>query len=311
MKNTTYKMFTVSKRTLLRLSTFQQLRRTTTQRRRSASSAPINIANLLVKPALFTSFVVGGSFGVTAVVERLNVLQLPAWAVEMNRKTPYLWPFVAPVILANAAIFMLWHRPLPPFFLDRLFLSHPGIPTASAMLGSTFSHKTVMHLGFNMFAFYGFARATCHSVGSGDAASMYLTCGVVSSWVAGVVTSFHPLLRALRMPSLGASGAVLGLVSFSAFSRPDMEVSLIFLPMISFPAIQALAGLVLFDCVGLVLGWRALGHAAHLAGVGCGALFHFGGLDMARKYQREVRLKVDMAKRWYRDRIKQMNTKKK
>ena len=83
-----------------------------------------------------------------------------------------------------------------------------------------------------------------------------------------------------------------------------MEISLIFLPMFSLPAIQALGGLVLFDCVGLMLGWKALGHAAHLSGVACGAGFYFGGLSVMRMYEKEVRKKVDWAKRYYRRKLK-------
>ena len=126
----------------------------------------------------------------------------------------------------------------------------------------------------------------------------------MSSWAAGVISYYHPKLRRLKRGALGASGAVLGLVSYATFARPNMEISLIFLPMFSFPAIQALGALVAFDCVGLVLGWSALGHSAHLTGVALGAGFYFGGLDVMRRYEREVRLKVDMAKRWYKGRLK-------
>ena len=155
-----------------------------------------------------------------------------------------------------------------------------------------------------MFAFYSFSRNISFSVGSGDAASMYLTCGVVSSWFAGIVSFYHPALRLLHIPALGASGAVLGLVSFATLSQPNLELSIILLPMFSFPAINMLAGLVCFDLVGLVLGWKALGHAAHLTGVATGAGFYFGGLDAMQGYKREVRLKVDMARRWYHDRMR-------
>ena len=133
---------------------------------------------------------------------------------------------------------------------------------------------------------------------------LYLTCGVVSSWVAGVVSCYHPALKLLRVPALGASGAVLGLVSYATLSQPNLELAIIFLPMFSFPAINMLAGLVCFDLVGLVLGWRALGHAAHLTGVATGAGFYYGGLEAAQLYKRQVRMKVDMARRWYRDKMR-------
>ena len=277
-------------------------RQVTTKRRRGDTRRRPH--DLFTKPFLFSTFVVTSSFGAVAVVDRLN-LRLPPSLQDMNARTPFLWPFVGTVILSNMVIFGLWNKSfLPPRFIEKYFLCRHGIPNTFSTLGSTFSHQNLMHLGFNMFAFYGFGRACCHEIGSGDTAALYLSCGVLSSWVAGVVSSYHPKLRVLKMPALGASGAVLGLVSFTTFARPGMEISLIFLPMTAIPAIQALGGLVALDCIGLVLGWKALGHAAHLTGVACGAGFYFGGLQLMRGYERQVRLRVDMAKRWYRERLK-------
>jgi hypothetical protein len=156
-------------------------------RRRRPRSPPTTtspLKNLLLKPALFTGVTIAGSFGVTTAIDRLN-LRLPKWAVDMNQRTPHLWPFVGTVVLSNIAIFLMWQRGLPPRFLSKYFLSQHGMEHTFAMLGSTFSHRDLWHLGFNMFAFYSFSRSTSFSLGSGDTASMYLTCGVVSSWIAG------------------------------------------------------------------------------------------------------------------------------
>tara|TARA_B100000780_G_scaffold256529_1_gene205770 strand:- start:5 stop:1033 length:1029 start_codon:yes stop_codon:yes gene_type:complete len=262
------------------------------------------VKNLFLKPLLFSTFIVTSSFTAVAVVDRLPI-KLPRFLQDMNLSTPYLWPFIGTVILSNVIIFGCWNKSyLVPRFIERYFLCQHGIPHVFSTLGSTFSHSTPMHLGLNMFAFYGFGRACCNEIGSGDTAAMYVSIGVLSSWAAGIVNSYHPTYRVLRSPSLGASGAVLGLISYCTFARPNMEISLIFLPMFSLPAIQALGGLVLFDCVGLMLGWKALGHAAHLSGVACGAGFYFGGLSVMRMYEKEVRKKVDWAKRYYRRKLK-------
>jgi membrane associated rhomboid family serine protease len=260
--------------------------------------------SLFTKPIIFSTFVVTGSFASVAAVERFN-FQLPQAINELNQRTPYLFPFVGTVILSNIMIFGLWNKSyLVPRFITKYFLCQHGLPHVFSTLGSTFSHQNFMHLGFNMFALYSFGRACCHQVGSGDTAAMYLSTGVISSSIAGVISYYHPILKKIKIPSLGASGAVLGLVSFLALSRPEMEISLIFLPMYSFPAIQALGALVCFDCIGLILGWKALGHAAHLAGVGCGAVFYYGGLDYMRTWKYHVRRKVDAARRWYRNKTK-------
>jgi len=57
-------------------------------------------------------------------------------------------------------------------------------------------------------------------------------------------------------PSLGASGAVYACLTVTALAYPDTHVSLIFLPMLSIPMPIGVLGMVMFDIVGLVRGWR-------------------------------------------------------
>ena len=150
------------------------------RQRKSTQNSLMNVsknrANLLTKPLLFSSFVVTASFGTVAVADRLN-WQLPPALREMNQRTPYLWPFVGTVVLANVIVFGCWSYGkhvsyITPRFIERYFLCQHGIPHSFALLGSTFSHQGAMHLGFNMFAFYGFGRACCQEIGPGDTAAM-------------------------------------------------------------------------------------------------------------------------------------------
>lgn len=47
---------------------------------------------------------------------------------------------------------------------------------------------------------------------------------------------------------------------------PDSRINIIFLPMFTFSAEHAVYGIMLFDLIGLLLGFRFLDHAAHLGG---------------------------------------------
>ena len=125
-----------------------------------------------------------------------------------------------------------------------------------------------------------------------------MTCGVASSWLSSAVGL---RLRGIPKPSLGASGAVLGLVSFVACHYPQAQVSVIFLPMVSVSAAQAILGLAAIDTAGLIFGWRYLDHAAHLGGVVFGACFHeLGGIDAVRWWQAKVRRQFAEARRYWR-----------
>ena len=96
--------------------------------------------------------------------------------------------------------------------------------------------------------------------------AFYLTTGVVSSLVPHLWHTY----RLNPMGSLGASGAVLALVGYVSLSTPEAQVSLIFLPFYHFPILYGLYAIIAFDIAGLFLGWRALGHLAHLTGTGVG-----------------------------------------
>ena len=70
--------------------------------------------------------------------------------------------------------------------------------------------------------------------------------------------------------SLGASGAVYATVAISALAFPEAEVSLIFLPFLSFSIRTGVGAMVALDVLGVVRGWRMLGHMAHLTGAAVG-----------------------------------------
>jgi rhomboid-like protein len=164
------------------------------------------------------------------------------------------------LIAANSTIFLAWRIPAFSVYLNRYFLhsinSHP-----SSMLGSIFSHKSFVHLGFNMMALYSFGTFLHEKMGREQFLAFYISSGMSSSLTSHMYKSF----RRNNTPSLGASGAIFGVVGGCAHF-PELKVSLIFLPVHSVPISQALPAMMGIDALGLLLDWKIFDHAAHLGG---------------------------------------------
>ncbi|KAL0066079.1 hypothetical protein AAF712_006910 [Marasmius tenuissimus] len=73
--------------------------------------------------------------------------------------------------------------------------------------------------------------------------------------------------------SLGASGAVYACVTMTALAFPQAQVSLIFPPSYPIDIQTGVMGLVAFDILGIIRGWRVIDHWAHLGGAAFGALY--------------------------------------
>ena len=206
---------------------------------------------------------------------------------------------IGAVLGINATIFLCWQIPGMTRLMSRYFLHDPTSSRSLPMLLSTFSHSALMHFGFNMYAFYSFAKTGLMMFGGPpNFLAYYLSAGVLASY--GSLIARNLGSRAMMMPSLGASGAILFLASTVAFRNPNMEFGLIFLPGVSFPAETMIMLVMCADVAGLLLGWRTFDHAAHLVGacLGCAVaktdLFYYvtqyqrGCLDLWIKVKKQV-----------------------
>ena len=112
--------------------------------------------------------------------------------------------------------------------------------------------------------------------------ALYTSAGVLSS-LGGMS---YKLATGCAVPSLGASGALMFLVSCTALVWPTARFGVVLVPGVTLEAQQALLGVICLDVVGLLLGWRALDHAAHLAGTALGVvLIRGGGLALLAAWQ--------------------------
>jgi len=132
-----------------------------------------------------------------------------------------------------------------------------------------FLHASLPHLAFNMLGLLIFGREVEPRLGSGRMLAIYLTsqvsAGLTQLFVTGFVTPSHS-------PTLGASGAVFGLLFAYARLFPRRIVVLLF-PPVPMPAwLFATLYAVLELSLGLANSHTGIAHFAHLGGMAGSAL---------------------------------------
>nr|CAG4644030.1 EOG090X07NR [Lepidurus arcticus] len=195
------------------------------------------------------------------------------------------------ILMLNTCVFLAWRNPNWHRAMTTYFASSPqSSVTSLPLLLSTFSHYSLFHLGANMYVLHSFASWAAHAMGKEHFTAFYLSAGVIASFVSLV----HKVALGSAGLSLGASGALMGVVAYVCTRYPDVQLSILFLPQISFSADTALKALIIFDAAGLLLRWRMLDHAAHLGGAFFGLWWAYRGEQMIW-HNREPLL------RWYHD----------
>ncbi len=131
-----------------------------------------------------------------------------------------------------------------------------------------FLHGGFMHLFFNMFALWMFGMELENVWGSKKFLFYYLLCGVG----AGLTNLFIAPLFAQVAPTVGASGAVYGVLLAFAMMYPDRPIFIYFL----FPvkAKYFITFFILLELFNGVMGTRSgVAHFAHLGGALVGFLY--------------------------------------
>nr|XP_044248631.1 presenilins-associated rhomboid-like protein, mitochondrial isoform X2 [Drosophila takahashii]XP_044248632.1 presenilins-associated rhomboid-like protein, mitochondrial isoform X2 [Drosophila takahashii] len=130
------------------------------------------------------------------------------------------------------------------------------------MFLSTFSHYSAMHIFANMYVMHSFANAAVLSLGKEQFLAVYLSAGVFSS----LMSVLYKAGTSQAGMSLGASGAIMTLLAYVCTQYPDTQLSILFLPALTFSAGAGIKVLMGIDFAGVVLGWKFFDHAAHLGG---------------------------------------------
>uniref|UniRef100_A0A8C5K821 Presenilin-associated rhomboid-like protein, mitochondrial n=1 Tax=Jaculus jaculus TaxID=51337 RepID=A0A8C5K821_JACJA len=162
---------------------------------------------------------------------------------------------VTGIIATNVLVFCLWRVPSLQRTMVRYFTSNPASSNACNSLSSIVFH-------------------------------MYLNCVISNfvSYVGKVATGRYG-------PSLGASGAIMTVLAAVCTKIPEGRLAIIFLPMFTFTAGNALKAIIAMDTAGMILGWKFFDHAAHLGGALFGIWYVTYGHELIWK-NREPLVKI-------------------
>lgn len=184
-------------------------------------------------------------------------------------------PVIKTLLISNVAVYFLLgffglfkYEGIP---LGAIFNNHlPLYPIGEGfeiwqILTYMFLHGGLMHLFFNMFALWMFGMELENLWGSKKFLLYYLTCGIG----AGLSNLFIAPLFAPAAPTVGASGAVYGVLIAFGVLFPDRPIFIFFLL-----PIRARYFVILYICLELYAGITGtsdgIAHFAHLGGAAVG-----------------------------------------
>jgi membrane associated rhomboid family serine protease len=133
-----------------------------------------------------------------------------------------------------------------------------------------FLHADVLHIGFNMLMLWMFGTSLERQWGTRPFLRYYFVCGIGAAMM--TVLLAVPF-AAFRVPTIGASGAVLGLLMAFGFLWPN-KVILIWgiFPMRAWTMVLVFGGLDLYSLI-FASGRGNIAYAAHVGGMLVGYLY--------------------------------------
>ena len=154
---------------------------------------------------------------------------------------------------------------------------YPGpVPIHLTLLSSMFMHASWMHIGGNMLYLWIFGDNIENRIGHARFLGFYLLCGLVAS-VAHIFVTPGSII-----PSLGASGAIAGVLGAYLLLFPKRKVKVIVMrQLVHMPAFMVLGLWILLQIFGqfTVTEGGGVAYMAHIGGFIAGAvlIFLFGG----------------------------------
>ena len=161
------------------------------------------------------------------------------------------------------------------------------IPVWLTLLTAMFMHGSISHLAGNMLYLWVFGDNLENHMGHRRYLLFYLSCGVIASLAHVFTTLFSP--QNALVPSLGASGAISGIMGAYIILFPHNRVTLLIFPFtIHVRALFALGTWIAFQVIngiGIFNGGESGGvaYAAHIGGFIAGMmLIRYFGLRETR-----------------------------
>ena len=181
-------------------------------------------------------------------------------------------PVLKNLLIANFAVFLLQIAGGPEF--TRLFGLHSPSVIGRLHLWQfatyMFLHGNVFHIAINMFLLFMFGRELEEMWGGKNFLKFYLVCGTG----AGIVTYFFTM--GTNILTIGASGAVFGILVAYAVIFPEREITLFlfFVLPLQLKAKHLVMILGFLEFLHVLAGTEdGIGHYAHLGGAVIGFIY--------------------------------------
>lgn len=190
-----------------------------------------------------------------------------------NDKFTYAYSTVPQEIITGTDIDkpVLIQDPISKDPLGQIDLQPTPISVYITLLTAIFMHGGLAHLFGNMLFLWIFGDNLEHTLGRGRYLLFYLVCGLIASLAH--VFSTVALGGNTYIPSLGASGAISGVLGGYILLHPKRRVNVILFSI--FTQVPAYVAIGLWFVFQLVSGLGLLGGGAQAGGVAYGA--HIGG----------------------------------
>jgi len=189
---------------------------------------------------------------------------------------PFTPPIIKKLLIANGIVFV---AQLAVPWLTELFGVVPLLFWQQGYLWQPFTymwlHSThfMGHIAMNLFVLWMFGSQLAMAWGPKRFLRYYLVCGVGAGFIIATLPYIFFYLGApeitLIIPTIGASGAIYGVLLAYSLTWPDRTIMLIF-PPVAFRAIWLIPGLFL---MAFLFGGGNVSHVGHLGGVLVGWFF--------------------------------------
>jgi membrane associated rhomboid family serine protease len=190
---------------------------------------------------------------------------------------PVTPPVIKQLMIANAAVFVAQLLTQGPTF-SRLLGVTPAAVWQAGYLWQPFTymwlHGGLLHIAMNMFVLWMFGAPLALAWGAKRFLRYYLLCGVgagfiIASWPYLAVALGVAGASSLLSVTLGASGAIYGVLLAFSLTWPDRTIMLIF-PPVAFRAIWLIP--ILFF-LSIYMDRGNISHIGHLGGVLVGWIY--------------------------------------
>ncbi|KAI1719275.1 rhomboid family domain-containing protein [Ditylenchus destructor] len=231
-------------------------------------------------------FTVAGSLCAFVVASQYDYIRAKCRLDELS-----LSPAIGITVVCGG-VFVMWQSPDNVPYMTQYFASSYASSQKSLcwpLLLSVFSHKDVKHLVHNLGTLFAFTPVAVDKLGIGQFTALFIAGGLVSM----LVSLVHKCVEASPIPSLGASGAIMAVCSYTYVKMPQARLRM---GIFEVSAEQAMYCTILYDLAGFLLKFPNVDHVAHLGGFAFGWFYAKYGEKWYSKFQSHVFKLLDVLK---------------